>query len=226
MASGGSKGEFSAEVLTNNHTTRIDERLIHPDFLSASGTPNALLSSNLEKWMSTIVGEINIRATRPPRLVMPMLEFKTPGPKSDWQFPTNHGFGISYTLPIVLAGLILDEGGFLLVDSPESHLHPAAQTAVASFLARVAASGRTVVVETHSDHIVDGFRLAIADHTHPLASESSLFHYLDRTASGSIANYELSPRPDGSLSKWPKGFFDQIPTNLRTLSELKKKNAT
>src|ERR1017187_603027 len=60
----GVQGEFSAEVLTSNHTTRVDDRLVHPDFL-ASSSRNTLLSSNLEKWMSTIVGDINIRATRP-----------------------------------------------------------------------------------------------------------------------------------------------------------------
>lgn len=215
----GAKGEFSAETLVINQTTRVDERLVHP-FLANSS--NKLLNSNLEKWMSTIVGEIEIRASRPPRLANPMLEFRKSGTEAEWQFPTNHGFGISYTLPIVLAGLLLEENGFLIVDSPEAHLHPAAQTAIAMFLARVAACGRTVIVETHSDHIVDGFRLAIAASSHPLAAKDCVFHYLDQSDSGSILHHDLSPRPNGTLPKWPKGFFDQVATNLRTLSQLTK----
>ena len=120
----GCKGEYSAEVLSNNETTRIDDRLRHKDLVSDSGDSNRLLKSNLEKWMSTIIGDIGIRAYRPPRLSAPYIEFLLPGRASEWQFPTNHGFGISYTLPIVLAGLTLEEGGVLIIDTPEAHLHP------------------------------------------------------------------------------------------------------
>jgi predicted ATPase len=221
----GSKGEYSAEVLSNNETTRIDIRLCHKDLVSDSDEPNRLLKSNLEKWMSTVVGEIGIRAYRPPRLSAPYIEFLLPGRGSEWQFPTNHGFGISYTLPIILAGLTLEEGGVLIIDTPEAHLHPAAQTAVATFLARVAASNRTVIVETHSDHIIDGFRLAIADRLHPLNAANTVFHYFDRSENSSIDHTELIPRLDGSMPRWPKGFFDQFATNLRKLQELNKSNA-
>ena len=155
-----------------------------------------------------------------------MLEFRKSGAEAEWQFPTNHGFGISYTLPIVLAGLLLEENGILIVDSPEAHLHPAAQTAIAIFLARIAACGRTVIVETHSDHIVDGFRLAIADPSHPIAAMDCVFHYLDQAEDGSIIQHDLSPRPNGTLPKWPKGFFDQVGVNLRTLTRLTKSNGT
>jgi len=228
----GAKGEFSAEVLANSHTTRIDERLVHPSSTvpssvlpsSSSSVLNTLLNRNLEKWLSSIVGEFEIRASRPPRLANPMLEFRKIGAESEWQFPTNHGFGVSYTLPIILAGLLLEENGFLIVDSPEAHLHPAAQTALAIFLARVAACGRTVIVETHSDHIIDGFRLAIADQTHPIAAADSIFYYLDQSDNGKIVHHDISPRPNGSLPKWPKGFFDQVATNLRSLSKLTTKN--
>lgn len=213
----GIKGEFSAEVLANSQTTRIDERLIYPIDNSLS-----LLSVNLEKWMSSIVGDIRIRALRPPRLAMPMLEFIKHGTESEWQFPTNFGFGVSYTLPIVLAGLLLEENGFLIVDSPEAHLHPAAQTSLAQFLAHVAASGRYVIIETHSDHIVDGFRLAIANKSHPISADNCVFHYLDQSENGSVAHHDLSPRPNGTLPKWPKGFFDQAGTNLRNLAMLSK----
>jgi predicted ATPase len=155
-----------------------------------------------------------------------MLEFRKGGIEAEWQFSTNHGFGVSYTLPIVLAGLLLEENGILIVDSPEAHLHPAAQTAIAIFLARVAACGRTVIVETHSDHIVDGFRLAIADQSHPLAAVDCVFHYLDQSDIGSIIHHDLSPRPNGTLPKWPKGFFDQVAVNLRTLSRLTNSDGT
>lgn len=222
----GSRGEFSAEVLANSTTTRIDSRLIYGPRSEIEHTrPNDLLRTNLEAWMSSIVGEIQIRASRPPRLSLPYLEFLTPGATNDWQFPTNHGFGISYILPIVLAGLILDEDGILIVDTPEAHLHPAAQTALAMFLATVASANRRVIVETHSDHIVDGFRLAVANKTHPLCESEAVIHYFARKETGTVNHIEITPRADGTLPKWPVGFFDQIPANLRMLQELNKPNA-
>lgn len=222
----GSRGEFSAEVLANSTTTRIDSRLIYvPRSDIEHSRSNDLLRTNLEAWMSSIVGEIQIRASRPPRLSPPYLEFLTPGATNDWQFPTNHGFGISYTLPIVLAGLILDENGILIVDTPEAHLHPAAQTALAIFLATVASANRRVIVETHSDHIIDGFRLAVANKTHPLCEYETVIHYFARKETGSVSHTEITPRADGTLPKWPVGFFDQIPANLRMLQELNKPNA-
>jgi predicted ATPase len=218
----GAHGEFAAEVLVNNQTSRVEDGLIHPSLLSGAMSGNALLNSNVEKWLSTIVGEINIRATRPPRLGLPLLEFKRPDAKSDWQFPTSFGFGVSYTLPIILAGLLMPKNGMLIVDSPEAHLHPAAQTAIASFLARIAASGRTVILETHSDHVIDGLRLAIADPEQPIEAADCIFHYLDRDQENGVVHYDLAPREDGSLPKWPVGFFDQTADNLRRMSQIKR----
>lgn len=218
----GSKGEFVAEVLADNPVKRIDESLIHPNLIHTSGEKNSLLNSNVEKWMSDIVGDINIRPIRPPRLARPYLEFKKSTGTSDWQFPTNHGYGISYTLPIVLACLLLEKDGYLIIDSPEAHLHPAAQTEIARFLAFIAGTGRNIIIETHSDHILDGLRLSIADKNHCLSAQNSIFHYLDRSEAGELVHHALKPKPDGSLPKWPRGFFDQMASNLRRLSELNR----
>src|SRR5262245_33804478 len=46
-----------------------------------------------------------------------------------------------------------------MVENPEAHLHPAGQSRLGRFLARVAGSGGQVVVETHSDHVINGIRL-------------------------------------------------------------------
>jgi predicted ATPase len=224
----GVQGQFTAQVLAQNQTLRIEQSLVHPS-LSVDGQVNALLTSNLERWMQTIVGPIGIKATRPPRLGSPILELKSAGKNADWQFPTNHGFGVSYALPIVLAGLLLEPSGVLIIDSPEAHLHPAAQTAMAFFLSHIAATGRKVIVETHSDHVVDGFRLAIANPIDSeLRAENCVFHYFDTNQEdGSPQHHAIEPRTDGSLPKWPAGFFDQTSANLRALGRIvrDRKNA-
>lgn len=67
----------------------------------------------------------------------------------------NVGFGISQVLPIITSGLLIEGKETLLLEQPEIHLHPKAQMSMADFLITTALNGRNVVVETHSDHIIN-----------------------------------------------------------------------
>ena len=80
----------------------------------------------------------------------------------DFHSPVHTGFGLTQVLPIVVAALSADEGDILLVENPEVHLHPAGQALMGQFLAKVALAGVQVIVETHSDHILNGVRVAVA----------------------------------------------------------------
>ena len=71
---------------------------------------------------------------------------------------TNVGFGLSYALPVIVALLAVEEDDLVMIENPEAHLHPAGQTKLAELAARAAASGAQVVLETHSDHILDGHK--------------------------------------------------------------------
>lgn len=68
---------------------------------------------------------------------------------------SNVGFGISQVLPIIVSGLIKYENELLLLEQPEIHLHPTAQMCMADFLVSMAINGKGVIVETHSDHIIN-----------------------------------------------------------------------
>lgn len=68
---------------------------------------------------------------------------------------SNVGFGISQVLPIIVSGLIHYDNELLLLEQPEIHLHPTAQMCMADFLVSMAVNGKGVIVETHSDHIIN-----------------------------------------------------------------------
>lgn len=119
--------------------------------------------------------------------------------------PENVGFGFSYSLPIVVAGLIADKGNILIVENPEAHLHPAAQNRLLMFLARVAASGVQVFVETHSQNILNASRIAIKDEI--LASNDVNVLYFHGEEPDRIK--KVSINSEGKIESWPKGFFDQ-----------------
>jgi predicted ATPase len=134
--------------------------------------------------------------------------------RSDFQRPQNVGFGLTQLFPILVALLSAREGDLVLIENPEVHLHPQAQQRVGTLLAIIAASGVQVVVETHSDHVLNGMRLAaklklIQPHdvaVHFFAPDNDRFEPKSPKLDG-----------DGRLDSWPKGFFDQFDMALSQL---------
>jgi predicted ATPase len=112
--------------------------------------------------------------------------------------------------------LALEGDGLLLVENPEAHLHPFGQSRIGAFLASLAATGRQVFVETHSDHVINGIRLAIKYGVTP--NESALFNYFHSLNGASrSAITQIAADDSGSLEDWPEGFFDQIERDLSRL---------
>jgi predicted ATPase len=133
---------------------------------------------------------------------------------------TNVGFGLSYTLPILIGILSARPGGLLLIENPEAHLHPRAQVCLARMLALAAAAGVQVIVETHSDHVLNGIRLAV--HDGELPAESACIHFFERrTTETGTRSVCTSPTLDGDgrLDPWPSGFFDEMEVSLARLLE-------
>ena len=67
-------------------------------------------------------------------------------------------------MPILATGLIAEAGSYMIVENPEAHLHPSAQSKIGRFLAMVAHTGVKVIIETHSDHVINGIQIAAAKH--------------------------------------------------------------
>jgi predicted ATPase len=195
--------------------SQVHELLRHPSTDEFGGV--ITLGAQVEYWMSSIVRPIRLEAEWIPNVSAVTLRFKSPEVITDWIRPTNVGFGLSYALPIVVAGLTMDQGGLLMIESPEAHLHPAGQSLMGRFLARVAAAGTQVLVETHSDHFLNGVRRAVAE-DRSLAADDLLVHFFDRSGHPN----PLSVSAVGALSDWPPGFFDQGETDLGALARAKR----
>lgn len=135
---------------------------------------------------------------------------------SDRRRPANVGFGLTYSLPIVTACLSAPPGSLLLLENPEAHLHPRGQAAMGALLAKCASDGVQILVETHSDHILNGIRLAVKNKTIK-NTDVSLCNFVRDTATGD--SYIQNPMilPNGELSAWPEGFFDEWERSLEEL---------
>jgi predicted ATPase len=122
--------------------------------------------------------------------------------------PSNVGFGLTYCLPIIVACLAAPEGALLLLENPEAHLHPRGQSALGLLLARCAADGVQIIVETHSDHVLNGIRVAAK--RGEIANDAVAVHFFSRdieTGESSITSPIL--HANGRFSDWPDGFFDE-----------------
>jgi predicted ATPase len=222
----GHQGQYTAHVLAvlGREVVR-DQRLA----TSREGQePVHDLLHQAEAWMCDVARPIEIEANCLPNTSLAQMRFKTPGDiYSDFVRPPNIGFGVSYALPIVVAGLLTPPNGLLIVENPEAHLHPAGQSMVGDFLARVAADGVQVLVETHSYHVLNGIRLAVAGGRLP--NDQVVIHHFRGTAISrggdehdDVLVKTIDISDSGALSSWPLGFFDQIGHDLGELASIKK----
>jgi predicted ATPase len=126
--------------------------------------------------------------------------------------PINVGFGLTQVLPIIIAALSAAKEDILLIENPEVHLHPAGQALMGQFLAEVAHAGVQVIVETHSDHVLNGIRRSVK--SGQIQPEQVLIHFF-RPRSAEMAQV-VSPQIDanGNIDSWPDGFFDQFDKDM------------
>lgn len=215
----GVQGEYTAQVLAQNESKRVDEGRRHPD--TSSTHQVTTLRTQVEMWASDIIRPIRITAQWPLGITASTIRFQESGSYglSEPIRPANMGFGFSYALPIIVAGLLAEPGDTFVVENPEAHLHPGGQSRLGRFLARVAASGMQVIVETHSDHVVNGMRLAVAEER-VLEPDAVIVHYFGDNEAGPVT-IDVTPR--GEFTTWPTGFFDQIEKDLGGLARARRK---
>ena len=140
----------------------------------------------------------------------------------DGHTPIHVGFGLSCILPVIVAALGITipypatRCPILLIENPEAHLHPQGQTKIAELIALATKNGMQIVVETHSDHFIDGIRLAVKERQ--IDSKDVCLHYFTKNEE-QITTVE-SPVLDenGKLSFWPEGFGDQMMINRARLA--------
>jgi predicted ATPase len=128
--------------------------------------------------------------------------------ETDFHRPINVGFGLTQVLPIIVASLSAFRQDIILIENPEVHLHPAGQAQMGMFLGEVAQAGVQVIVETHSDHVLNGVRRSVR--AGKLPARNVAIHFFRPRSEGTAQ--VVSPQMDdtGNIDSWPDGFFDQF----------------
>lgn len=222
----GNNGEFTTHFIETFGTDDINiDDLIHEkskviDEVTGEELIVKTLINQLNLWMGEISPNVNIRTTSiSSDNVLLEYVFKQPNLGNTNRFkPENVGFGITYSLPVVVAILKSKPGDLLIIENPESHIHPKGQAQLGKLLALAAMNRVQIVVETHSDHIINGIRVAVKNGN--IESNKTLIYYFEKVFQSDeqyskITNIEIDR--NGELSEYPKDMLDEWSNQLMNL---------
>lgn len=212
------RGEHTIQMLYERQYDKVDESIIdgmNDVFLDIDEdelTPT--VNDVLNFWMTKMFGPsaATVSYIEAANLYALAISTEQKGGKAMFK-PTNVGFGYSYTLPILIAGLTARKGTILVVENPEAHLHPSAQSMITKFLCLVANCGVQVFVETHSEHILNALRVMVVQKN--VKPQDINVMYFD----SGLDNYfeSITIEENGKLDHWPVNFFDQAEKDLNVL---------
>ena len=204
----GPTGEHAASVLYSGGDTPVLDSLAIPD-----APPTRL--RQVEARMQQFFPGCALVAEKVPHTNAVALGFRTSS-ATDFHAPTHTGFGLTQVFPIVVAALSARREDLLLIENPEVHLHPAGQATMGRFLAEVAAAGVQVILETHSDHVLNGVRRAVKNDVLVPGDVALHFFRPRQDAERDGVEQVQSPHLDseGNIDDWPDGFFDQFDKDM------------
>ena len=197
------------EALTKDETLPIE---------ALDRTADKRVVKNVSSWMSYIMDfDYTVVVTEQDKEHVKM-SYHVSTDKFDGEIsPYNMPFGNSSIFPIVVAVLTAPVGSLLVVENPEAHIHPKAQTKMGKFLALAAANGIQIIVETHSDHLLNGVRIAVKQQE--IDENDVVIHFVQADEQNPLQHRSnmIQIQADGSMEDWPSGFFDEWEDSLRTL---------
>jgi len=213
----GYQGEFVAQLLGDtefSYKFRIDEnKLLEKE-------KNNRLEYQVNEWLGFIMPGVSIKSTYDSATMSAQIRVNNPYSKINSILTTNIGFGISYVLPIIVSCLIAEKDSYLVVENPEAHLHPSAQSKIGRFLAKMSQAGIHIIVETHSDHIINGIQVAVVKKE--ILPEEVTINFFSQESEQQPHLESISINEKGELSSWPKGFFDQSQRDYAELFKFRK----
>lgn len=128
------------------------------------------------------------------------------------------GVGVSQVLPVIVAALFAQPGHIVIVEEPESHLHPLAQSKLAELFAEISKERNVqFIVETHSEHLFRRMQTLIARQN--LTTNDAAMYFVERD--GKAAKMRPLELDDlGRVKNWPEGFFGDVLGETREQTEL------
>ena len=203
----GSSGEYAVSALYNGRDEPV------PDGLTLEKIPPIFLHQ-VEARMRRFFPGFELDLQKMPHTNAVTLGLRTAN-DVNFHAPVHTGYGLTQVLPIIVAALS-HPNSLLLIENPEVHLHPVGQAAMGEFLAEVATAGAQVIVETHSDHVLNGIRRAVKKGI--VSADHAALHFFRPRWHSEQEGLPQVQSPildsDGNIDSWPDGFFDQFDKDM------------
>ena len=209
----GLKGENAAYICLTDYDNKIkDCHLFNQGIDSFYKSPEPIkLGEALTHWLETM----SIKGFIPkPSNEIVYLNLKSAASTNTLVNIADVGFGVSQVLPILLEGLRMPVGNTLILEQPEIHLHPKLQMQMADYFISLALSNKRVIVETHSDHIVNRLVRRIVEDTRYNFNDLISIYFITPTQDGSKCE-KVNIDPERGIVNWPEEFFDQTASELQ-----------
>ncbi len=209
------KCEYAVHFLYQFKNTKVLEELSLTD---SDGKYNYQLGNQVELWLQAISPKIHLNIE--PTGEDFKLNYKFDRDKNfttEEMSAVNTGFGISYLLPILVSILSAQPGALILIENPEAHVHPKGQSILMELVAKAVKAGIQIVIETHSDHIING---ALVNVKRGILSNNNIkVYFFNRDEERHVAQTQnLQITASGQIKRPPKDFFDQMQIDLRVLT--------
>lgn len=200
----GNAGEFIVPFLAaEGEMFKVPKELCSP-----KGKTNKLIDQ-VSAWMSEISPGIKLSAEFLASIEKAKLSIRYSGERLDTEpfMPVNVGFGIPYVLPLIVELLTSDKNSLILMENPESHLHPKGQSLIAKLIAMVATRGTQIICESHSDHIINGIRVAVKQGV--IGCDQLAVSYFGKEKNQNTIVNNLMVDANGNLNEYPDGLLDE-----------------
>lgn len=201
----GRGGSLTAEFLYRQRHREVE-------LLPEPGSP-LLLGHAVNRWWSHVfAAELAVHVNEIERIGYTL---KVDTPSAENLGLGMVGLGLSQVLPILALVLGSDRGEVIAIETPEAHLHPGAQHRLTSLFLEAARKDRQVLVETHSEHVVNAVRLAVKKGE--LRPEEVAIYFFEMDDRGATMPTRIELDESGRAAFWPTGFFDQASIELAEL---------
>ena len=204
----GIHGEYAFDYLS---TERLNE-LREPTF--AVNEIGMNLGNQVDYWLNYIMGYF-ITAERISGTGIVRVSYRRGDSGSRELKPCHVGTGVSYVASVITAALSCKIGSLFVVENPEIHLHPGAQSRLLEFFWYLAEKGLQVIIETHSDHIFNGVRKSIRKSA--ASAEDVKIYFFTQDENHLSRPVAIHVDENGVIRNQEKGLFDQFDDDLDEL---------
>jgi predicted ATPase len=198
----GNKAEYLVDFLYKNRKTEVAPPLI-------ADNASVTLEYQVNYWLGKLFGTKN--AIQDLGLSNSLsVEFSLGDGKG--VRPYHMGSGVSFAIGVIISCLSAEPDDIVVIENPEIHLHPKAQSDLTEFLCFAANAGVQIVLETHSDHVFNGVRKAVA--RNDIAHTDVAVQYFQLDTNAISRNTCIEVNEHGRVVAHPKGLFDQFDDDL------------